>query len=48
MLVLNQMSANNLDNAQAIQTYTDTQVVVFHKENKDEFAKTALALVEQS
>jgi dethiobiotin synthetase len=48
MLVLNQMSVNNLDNAQAIQAYTSTNVVVFHKDNQDEFAKTALALVEQS
>ncbi len=47
MLVLNQMSANNLDNAQAIQTYTDVKVVVFHKDNQDEFVKTALMLVEQ-
>ena len=48
MLVLNQMSVNSLDNAQAIQAYTNTKVVVFHKDNQDEFAKTALALVEQS
>ncbi|TEU20706.1 MAG: dethiobiotin synthase [Gammaproteobacteria bacterium] len=48
MLVLNQMSANNLDNVQAIQAYTDTGVVVFNKDNEDDFIKTALALVEQS
>jgi dethiobiotin synthetase len=48
MLVLNQMSVNNLDNAQAIQAYTSTKVVVFHEDNQDEFAKIALALVEQS
>ena len=48
MLVLNQMSVNNLDNAQAIQAYTNTKVVVFHKDNQDEFVKTVLALVEQS
>ncbi len=48
MLVLNQMSVNNLDNAQAIQAYTNTKVVVFHKGNQDEFAKIALTLVEQS
>jgi len=47
MLVLNQMSVNNLDNAQAIQAYTDAKVVVFHKDNQDEFVKTALMLVEQ-
>jgi len=45
MLVLNQMSANNLDNVQALQTYTDVKVVVFHKDNQDEFVKTALMLV---
>ena len=48
MLVLNQMSVNNLDNAQAIQAYTSTKVVVFHKDNQDEFAKTVLVLVKQS
>lgn len=48
MLVLNQMSANNLDNVQAIQAYTDTMVVVYNKDNEDGFIKTALALVEQS
>lgn len=48
MLVLNQMSVNNLDNAQAIQAYTDAKVVVFQQDNQDEFAKTALRLVEQS
>jgi hypothetical protein len=42
------MSMNNLDNAQAIQAYTNIKVVVFHKDNQDEFAKTVLALVEQS
>jgi len=45
MLVLNQMSANNLDNAKAIQAYTDVRVVVFHKDNRDEFSKTVLMLV---
>ena len=48
MLVLNQMSVNNLDNAQAIQAYTSTRIVAFHKGNQDEFAKIALTLVEQS
>jgi len=48
MLILNQMSANNLDNVQAIQAYTDIKVVAFHKDNEDDFMETALTLVEQS
>ena len=46
MLVLNQMSANNLDNVQALQSYTDVKVLVFHKDNQHEFVKTVLMLVE--
>ena len=46
MLVLNQISTNNLNNAQAIQAYTDVRVVVFNKDNEDGFAKTILELVE--
>ncbi|MDG2353994.1 MAG: dethiobiotin synthase [Gammaproteobacteria bacterium] len=46
MLVLNQMSANNLNNAQAIQAYTDARVVVFNKDNEDGFVKKILELVE--
>jgi len=45
MLVLNQMSVNSLDNAKEIQAYTDVKVVVFHKDNLDEFFKIVLMLV---
>jgi len=46
MLVLNQISTSNLNNAQAIQAYTDVRVVVFHKDNEEGFTKTILELVE--
>jgi len=45
MLVLNQMTSNNLDNAQAIRRYTEVNVVVFNKDNQDDFVKAALNLV---
>ena len=45
MLVLNQMSNNNLDNAQAIGRYTQTKVVVFNKGNQSDFVKMVLDLV---
>ncbi len=47
MLVLNQYKANNLENAKAIQRYTETEVVVFNKDDQSGFAKTALNLVKQ-
>jgi len=46
-LVLNQLNSNNLDNAEAIERYTGIDVVVFNKENQNDFIVATLALVKQ-
>jgi len=45
MIILNQMSNNNLDNAQAIRRYTETEVVVFNKDNQGALVSAVLNLV---
>ncbi len=45
MLVLNQITPNNLDNGKAIRNYTDVDVIIFNKGNPDDFSAKVLALV---
>lgn len=45
MLVLNQMTTNNLDNAQALSAYTDVKIMVFNERLENEFAKAVSALI---
>ncbi len=44
MLVLNQITPNNLENAQALRSYTDANVVVFNQDCKKTFASEVLAM----
>ena len=44
MLVLNQKTANDLDNASALSAYTDVKVVVFNNDLEKQFAEAVLAL----
>ncbi|MBA5248817.1 Dethiobiotin synthetase [hydrothermal vent metagenome] len=37
MLILNQITPNNLDNAKALSAYTEAEVVVFNKDKLDDF-----------
>ncbi len=46
MLVLNQMVVNNLDNDKALRNYTDIDVVVFNKDNINDFNAKVLALTQ--
>ncbi len=45
ILVLNQITPNNLDNAKALSAYTDVDVVVFNKDNLDGFNAKVLTLI---
>ena len=45
MLVLNQITLNNLDNARALSAYTDVDVVVFNKDKLGDFNTKLLVLI---
>jgi hypothetical protein len=45
ILVLHQITPNNLDNAQALRAYTDVDVVVFNKDNLHGFNAKVLTLI---
>jgi dethiobiotin synthetase len=45
MLVLNQITSNNLDNEEALSAYTDVEVVTFNKEKIDDFNAKVINLI---
>lgn len=45
LLVLNQITANNLDNAQALSAYTEVEVVVFNQNRLGDFNAKVVALI---
>lgn len=45
MLVLNQVTSNNLNNAQALKAYTEVEVVVFNKSKLNDFNTKVIALI---
>jgi len=45
ILILNQIAANELDNAQALGAYTDVEVVVFNKDTLGNFNAKIMALI---